>query len=94
MHQQKWKLNIPQITHAKLAQSGRHHSGSKEVPGLIPNGDNLFYKIYFALHKPLLPMSVPTLYNWENIFEKSKLYTNIWDVNYDFPLSPSFTMQF
>ena len=34
----KVKLNIPQLTLVKLAQLGRHQSGSHEVPGSIPIG--------------------------------------------------------
>ena len=42
-------LNIPQITLAKLARSGKYQSGSQELPGSIPTGVNFFDWIYFAL---------------------------------------------
>ena len=38
--QTKVKLNIPQLTLAKLVQSDRHQSRKKEVPGSIPTRDN------------------------------------------------------
>ena len=39
---QKVKLNIPQLTLAKLSQSGRHQNGSQEVSASIPTGGSLF----------------------------------------------------
>ena len=45
----KMKLNISQLTLAKLAQLGRHQSRSQEIPGSIPTGGNIFWWICFAL---------------------------------------------
>ena len=36
------KLNISQVTLAKLAQSGKHQSRSQEVQGSIPIGGKIF----------------------------------------------------
>ena len=59
----KVKLNIPQLTLARLAQTGRHQSGSQEVPGLTPTEGNIFAKfILHSIHTSLLPM-LPTLYS-------------------------------
>ena len=35
--------SLSRTTNAKLAQPGRHHSGSQEVPSSIPTGGNCFY---------------------------------------------------
>ena len=50
------KLNISQLTLAKLAQLGRHQSRSQEIPGSIPTGGNIFLVNLFcsSLCKPLL----------------------------------------
>ena len=37
------KLNIHQLTLAKLAQLGRYHSGSYEVPGSILTGGTFYW---------------------------------------------------
>ena len=42
-------MNISQLTLVRLAQSGRHQSGTQEVPGLIPSWCNFICWIYFAL---------------------------------------------
>ena len=45
--QTKVKLSIPQLTLAKFVQSGRHESGSQEVPGSILTGGNFFAEFLF-----------------------------------------------
>ena len=45
------KLNIPQLTLAKLAQLGRHQSKIQELPGSIPTGGNFFSE--FILQYPM-----------------------------------------
>ena len=46
--QTKVKLNIPQLTLAKLVQSERHQSTPQEVPGSNPTGET-FLLIFFDL---------------------------------------------
>ena len=45
----KVKLNIPQLTLAKLAQSGRYQSGSQNVPGAVPARGNFIAELILPL---------------------------------------------
>ena len=44
--QTKINLNIPQLTLAKVTQSCRHQSRTKEVPGSIPTGGNFLLNLF------------------------------------------------
>ena len=60
----KVKLNTPQLTLAKLTQSGRYQSGSQEVPSSIPSGGIFLLNSFCSsLFKSLLP-TLPTLYTY------------------------------
>ena len=49
-------------SNAKLGQSGRHQSGSQEVPGSISTVGNIFAEFCSSLPKSLLS-TLPAVYN-------------------------------
>ena len=51
--QTKVNLNMPQLTLGKLAQSGKHHSGSQEVVGSIPTAGNSFAEFILLPPSPV-----------------------------------------
>ena len=63
-------MNIPQLTLAKLAQIGKHQSGSQVVPGSVPSRGNIFSKFILlflgglSLHLNHLIGSCVTNYDW------------------------------
>ena len=67
------KLNIPQLTLAKLARSGRHQNRAQEVPGSIFTGKNILLLDFFLSHREASDSNIANFCVYENLEHPAKI---------------------